>query len=212
VSDRVQVLIADDHPVFREGLVRAVGSRAELEVSGEVADGRSALEAIAASHPAVALVDLKLPGVDGIGVATAVARDHLGTRVLILSAHDDPELVYAALEAGAAGYLTKDARREVITDAILEVSRGGTVIAPALSAGLVGQIRQRSSPGTPVLTPREREVLLGLCRGLSAPEIARELYLGTTTVKTHLARLYEKLGVSDRAAAVAEAMRRGLVE
>ena len=89
------MLIADDHPVFREGLVRAVGSRAELEASGEVADGRSALEAIAASHPAVALVDLKLPGVDGIGVATAVARDHLGTRVLILSAHDDPELVYA---------------------------------------------------------------------------------------------------------------------
>jgi two-component system nitrate/nitrite response regulator NarL len=210
--DRVRVLVADDHPVFRDGLARAMAGRHEIEVAGEVADGRAALAAIRSDPPTVALVDLRLPGVDGIGVASAVTRDALGTRVVILSAFDDPALVYRALEAGAAGYLTKDAKRDEITDAVMRVSRGETVIAPALAGGLATQIRQRSQSDAPILTERERQVLVRLCEGRSAPEIAKELYLGVTTVKTHLAHLYDKLGVSDRAAAVAEAMRRGLVE
>jgi len=210
--ERVRIIIADDHPVFREGLVRAVSSCPELELVGEAVDGRAALEAIKEHEPDVALVDQKLPGLDGIGVATAVQRDELQTRVLILSAYDDPALVYRAIEAGACGYLTKDARRTEITDAVLRGARGETVIAPTLAAGLAGEIRKRSTATGPLLTERERQVLVRLCDGRSAPEIARELFLGVTTVKTHLGNLYEKLGVSDRAAAVAEAMRRGLVE
>jgi two-component system nitrate/nitrite response regulator NarL len=207
---RVRVFIADDHPVFREGLVRAVGARSEMELAGEAVDGRAALDAIQAAPPEVALVDLRLPVLDGIAIVRAVVRDTLPTRVVILSAYDDAELVWAALEAGAAGYLTKDARREEITDAVLAAARGETVLAPALAGALAGEVRRRA--GTPILTSREREALDGLARGLSAPAIARELVLSTATVKTHLQHLYEKLGVSDRAAAVAEAMRRGLLE
>jgi two-component system, NarL family, nitrate/nitrite response regulator NarL len=196
--------------VFREGLVRAVAARAEMELAGEAVDGRAALDAIQASLPEVALVDLRLPVLDGIAVVRAVVRDGLATRVVILSAYDDAELVWAALEAGAAGYLTKDARREEITDGVMAAARGETVLAPSLAGALAGEVRRRA--GTPVLTSREREALDGLARGLSAPAIARELVLSTATVKTHLQHLYEKLGVSDRAAAVAEAMRRGLLE
>ncbi|HEY1479065.1 MAG TPA: response regulator transcription factor [Gaiellales bacterium] len=207
---RVRVLIADDHPVFREGLVRAVAARAEMELASEHVDGRAALDAIAADPPDVALVDLRLPLLDGIAIARAVVRDGITTRVVILSAYDDADLVWAALEAGAAGYLTKDARREEITDGVLAAARGETVLAPSLAGALAGEVRRRA--GTPVLTSREREALAGLARGLSAPAIANELVLSTATVKTHLQHLYEKLGVSDRAAAVAEAMRRGLIE
>ena len=207
---RVRVYIADDHPVFREGLVRAVSARAEMELAGEAVDGRAALDAIQAEPPDVALVDLRLPVLDGIAIARAVVRDGLATRVVILSAYDDAELVWAALEAGAVGYLTKDARRDEITDGVLAAARGETVLAPSLAGALAGEVRRRA--GTPVLTSREREALAGLARGLSAPAIARELVLSPATVKTHLQHLYEKLGVSDRAAAVAEAMRRGLIE
>jgi two-component system nitrate/nitrite response regulator NarL len=207
---RVRVFIADDHPVFREGLVRAVAARSEMELAGEAVDGRAALDAIQAAPPDVALVDLRLPVLDGIAIVRAVVRETLPTRVVILSAYDDAELVWAALEAGAAGYLTKDARREEITDGVLAAARGETVLAPSLAGALAGEVRRRA--GTPILTSREREALDGLARGLSAPAIARELVLSTATVKTHLQHLYEKLGVSDRAAAVAEAMRRGLLE
>jgi two-component system, NarL family, nitrate/nitrite response regulator NarL len=207
---RIRVFVADDHPVFREGLVRAVAARAELELAGEATDGRTTLDAIRLDPPDVALLDLRLPVLDGIAVARAVVREGIATRIVILSAYDDAELVWSALEAGAAGYLTKDARREEITDGVLAAARGETVLAPSLAGALAGEVRRRA--GSPVLTTREREALSGLVRGLSAPAIANELVLSTATVKTHLQHLYEKLGVSDRAAAVAEAMRRGLIE
>ena len=190
--------------------MRAVAARAEMELAGQATDGRAALTAIQEGLPDVALVDLRLPVLDGIAIARAVSREGLATRVVILSAYDDAELVWAALEAGASGYLTKDARREEITDGVLAAARGETVLSPALAGMLAGEVRRRA--GAPVLTVREREALDGLVRGLSAPAIARELVLSTATVKTHLQHLYEKLGVSDRAAAVAEAMRRGLIE
>jgi two-component system nitrate/nitrite response regulator NarL len=208
--ERVRVLVADDHPLFREGLVRAVAGRAEMELAGEAVDGRSALEQIEHAPPDVALVDLRLPLLDGIAIARAVERGGYATRVVIVSAYDEAELVWSALEAGAAGYLTKDARREEITDGVLAAARGETVLAPSLAGALAGEVRRRA--GAPLLTTREREALDGLSRGLSAPAIANELVLSTATVKTHLQHLYEKLGVSDRAAAVAEAMRRGLID
>ncbi len=206
------MIVADDHPLFREGVVRAVRAWPELELVGEVSNGRLALEQIRELAPDVACVDLRLPEIDGIGVANAVTRDGLPTKVLLLSAFADDELVYRALEAGATGYLTKDATQEQIARAIHAVAGGHTHLAPELAAGLANQIRARSQGDTPLLTERERQVLELLCEGLSAPQIAKRLFLGTTTVKSHLGRLYEKLGVSDRAAAVAEAMRRGIVE
>jgi two-component system nitrate/nitrite response regulator NarL len=210
---RFRVLVADDHPLFREGVVRAVRAWPELELVGEVSNGREALDQIRELTPDVACVDLRLPEIDGIGIANAVTRDGLGTRVLLLSAFADDELVYRALEAGATGYLTKDATQDQIARAIHAVAGGQTQLAPELAAGLASQIRARSHGGdTPLLTERERQVLELLCEGLSAPQIAQRLFLGTTTIKSHLGRLYEKLGVSDRAAAVAEAMRRGIVE
>jgi two-component system nitrate/nitrite response regulator NarL len=142
----------------------------------------------------------------------AVTRDGLQTRVLLLSAFTDSGLVYEALQTGASGYLPKEAKRDEIVDAVLACSRGETVLPSELTAGLVSEIRVRRVTDTPVLTDREREILGLIASGKSLPDIAKELYLGVTTVKTHVQHLYEKLGVSDRAAAVAEAMRRRLIE
>ena len=131
---------------------------------------------------------------------------------VVLSAFTDSGLVYEALQTGASGYLPKEAKRDEIVDAVLACSRGETVLPSELTAGLVSEIRVRRVTDSPVLTDREREILGMIASGKSLPEIAKELYLGVTTVKTHVQHLYEKLGVSDRAAAVAEAMRRRLIE
>jgi two-component system nitrate/nitrite response regulator NarL len=158
------------------------------------------------------VLDYQMPDLDGLDVVHAVVRDGLATRTLVLSALTDSAVVFRALQEGANGYLSKEARRSEIVDAVIEVARGGTVVPPELAAGLAEQIRRRGHGDLPVLSPRELQVLQGFARGLSIPALAAELYLGPSTVKTHTQRLYEKLGVSDRAAAVAEAMRRGLLE
>jgi two-component system nitrate/nitrite response regulator NarL len=207
----VRVLVADDHPMFRAGTVRAIAAWSELEVVAEAGDGVGALALIRKATPDVALVDLRLPGLDGFGIAAAVAKEGLATRVVILSAFDDDELVYRAIESGAVGYVTKDAGADELARAILHASRGGTVLGPELAAAVASQIRERARTDIPVLTDREQEVLALLCEGLSAPQIAARLFLGTATIKTHLGHLYAKLGVSDRAAAVAVALRRGMV-
>lgn len=212
MSTRVRCVVADDHPVFREGVARALSSSGQVEVVAQAGDGRSALEAIRREEPDVALVDYKLPGLDGIDVAHAVVRDGVPTRVLLLSAHADGAIVYRALQAGAAGFLSKESRREEIVDGVLACARGESVIGPELATGVVSEIRLRAEHDAPVLTGREREILVRIAEGKSLPQIAGELYLGVTTVKTHVQRLYEKLGVSDRAAAVAVAMRRRLIE
>jgi two-component system nitrate/nitrite response regulator NarL len=209
---RVRVLVADDHPLYREGVVRALSASGQVEVIGEAEDGRGALDQIKEHEPDVALIDYKLPELDGVAVTNAVLRDHLPTRVLIVSAFTDSGVVYQALETGAAGFVSKEARREQIVDAVLACARGENVVPPEIAAGLVSEIRLRKQDDRPALTQREHEILRLIASGKSLPEIAKELYLGLTTVKTHVQHLYEKLGVSDRAAAVASAMRRGLIE
>lgn len=211
-QDRVRVVVADDHPFFRDGVARGLVRSGRIDVVAEADDGRAALEAIRREDPDVALVDYEMPDVDGLGVVRAAVRDGLRTRVLLLSAHTDSAVVYQALQEGAAGYLAKDAKRSEIVDAVLDVARGRTVVPAELAAGLAGEIRLRAQSRGPALSERERQVLAAFARGLSVPQVAGELYLGVSTVKTHTQRLYEKLGVSDRAAAVAEGMRRGLVE
>ncbi|WP_188943386.1 response regulator [Nakamurella endophytica] len=211
-GERVTVVVADDHPFFRDGVTRGLQQSGFVDVVGQAEDGRQAVEMITELRPAVALVDYQMPDMDGLAVLHAVVRDHLPTRVVLLSAVTDAGVVYRALEEGAAGYLSKDARRAEIVDAVQQAARGQTVVPPALAAGLVGQIRMRAQSSAPVLSEREQQVLRAFAAGRSIPAIAGELFLAPSTVKTHTQRLYEKLGVSDRAAAVAEAMRQGLLD
>ena len=211
-NEKVRVVVADDHPLVREGVVRALTASGSVDVVGEAEDGTTALEMIRTQRPDVALLDFRMPGLDGAQVVTAVRRDELPTRVLILSAHDESAIVYQALQEGAAGFLPKESERTEIVNAVLACAKGRDVVSPSVAAGLAGEIRRRAEPTGPVLTPREREVLAGISEGKSIPAIAAQLYLAPSTVKTHVQRLYEKLGVSDRAAAVAEAMRRKLLE
>jgi two-component system nitrate/nitrite response regulator NarL len=210
--DAIRVVVVDDHPFFRDGLSRGLRQSGYLEVVGEAGTGREGLDLIRSVGPDVAVLDYQMPDLDGLDVVHAVVRDGLATRTLVLSALTDSAVVFRALQEGANGYLSKEARRSEIVDAVIEVARGGTVVPPELAAGLAEQIRRRGHGDLPVLSPRELQVLQGFARGLSIPALATELYLGPSTVKTHTQRLYEKLGVSDRAAAVAEAMRRGLLE
>ena len=208
---RVRVLAADRHPLYRDALTRAIRERPELELVGQARDGREALDAIGSEQPDVAVIDRTLAGLSGDQVLNAVGRDSLRTRV-VMTAEPDPELVYAAIANGAAGYLTKDADARELCDAIAAVARGRTVLSPQLQAGIAGEIRLRAVDERPVLSDRERQALELVAEGLTAPEIGRRLCLATPTVKTHLHHVYDKLGVAERAAAVAEAMRRGLLE
>jgi two-component system, NarL family, nitrate/nitrite response regulator NarL len=208
----VRVLAADGQPLYRDALARAIRERPELELVGQAGDGRAALEAIGTAQPDVALIDRTLTGLSGDQVLNAVARDGFRTRVVLIAAKPEPGDVYAALADGAAGYLTKDADARELCDAITAVARGKTVLASELQAGVAGEIRLRAPHDRPVMSDRERETLTLIAEGLSAPQIGRTLHLSTATVKTHLQHIYEKLGVSERAAAVAEAMRRGLLE
>ena len=211
-AEKVRVVVGDDHPLFRDGVVRALTSSGAVEVVAEAADGTEALAMIKEHAPDVALLDYRMPGMDGAQIAAAVRRDELATRVLLVSAYDESAIVYHALQQGAAGFLPKESSRADIVNAVLNCARGRDVLSPDLAVGLASEIRRRAEPAAPVLSPREREVLNLIAGGRSIPAIAGELYLAPSTVKTHVARLYEKLGVSDRAAAVAEAMRRKLLE
>jgi two-component system, NarL family, nitrate/nitrite response regulator NarL len=209
---RTRVIVADDHPLFREAVVRAVRERPDFELVGEAGDGREALELIREARPDVAVLDVKMPELDGLRVLAAVRRDGLPTRVMLLSAFLDGPTAFDAVAGGAAAFLSKDADRSRITDAVAAVGRGETVLGPEVQAGLAGEIRARTPTERPALSAREQEILAHIAEGRSAPEIAKLLYLSPATVKSHLSALYEKLGVSDRAAAVGEGMRRGLLE
>ncbi|WP_372791794.1 response regulator [Paraconexibacter sp.] len=212
MKQRTTVYVADDHPVYREGVARAVKARPEFELVGEGADGREALTAIQEIKPMVAVLDVHMPGLQGPEILNAIKRDGLVTRVVLLSAHLDSETVYRAVAAGAGAYLSKESSRDRICDAVAAVARGEVVLSAEVQAGLATEIVMREREERPSLTPREHEILVLTAGGFSAPAIGERLHLSQSTVKTHLKSLYEKLGVSDRAAAVAEAMRRGLLE
>jgi two-component system, NarL family, nitrate/nitrite response regulator NarL len=211
-NERIRVVIADDHPLYRTGLVDTVKRRPELELVGQAENGESALDEIRSLTPDVCVLDVKMPGLGGVDVLKTLEREELPVRVVFVSAYFDSDVVYGALGSGASGYLSKDSSGDEICDALVAASQGRTTLGSDVQAAVAQEIRRRSGDQDRLLTPREDEILRMTADGLSAPDIARKLHLGATTVKTHLQRVYEKLGVSDRAAAVAEAMRRGILD
>jgi two-component system nitrate/nitrite response regulator NarL len=211
-NERVTVYVADDHPIYRQGLVEAVKKRPDLDLVGEASDGRTALDEIRELVPAVAVIDLAMPELSGFEVLNAIQRDKLATKVVVLSASTESENVFKAVAEGAVAYVPKEADREEVCDAIAAASRGNVVLSSDIQAGLASEIRLRGKEERTPLTPRESDVLTLTAEGLSAPEIGFKLHISAATVKTHMQSVYEKLGVRDRAAAVAEGMRQGLLE
>ena len=221
-SGRIRVLIADDQRVVRDGLSMLVGLIEDVDVVGAACDGAEAVRLAEAHHPDVILMDLRMPDVDGIA-ATADLRDRLpGARVLVLTTYADDDSILPALEAGARGYLTKDASAEQIEAAIRAVHAGQTYLDPVVQERLVAAVISRpptapsagsAGPGQKLpdgLTAREAEVLILLASGLSNAEIAQRLYLSHATVKTHINRIFAKTGARDRAQAVRYAYQHGL--
>jgi two-component system nitrate/nitrite response regulator NarL len=208
----IRVLVADDHPLYRRGLIEAISRTPTLELVGEVQTGPDALDEIRKLQPDVAILDMKMPGMDGMEVTRALVGEELPTRIVFLSAYLESTTVYEAVEAGACGYLSKDSDDEIVCEAIRAVAAGQTVIGPETAGAIADEIRLRAPDDRPALSKREREILKLTSDGHSAAAIAGQLFLSPATVKTHLQRIYQKLGVSDRAAAVAEAMRRGLLQ
>ena len=212
----LRLVVVDDHPVVRAGLVAMLGEEPDFEVVGEAADGAEAVTRVAALQPDVVLMDLRMPVLDG-AEATARIRGAGGPPVLVLTTYDTDADIVRAVEAGAMGYLLKDAPRSVLAQAVRAAARGETVLAPPVVARLAGRLRAdtaaaASQAAGPTLTAREVEVLGCVARGLSNAEVGRELFIGEATVKTHLLRAFEKLGVADRTAAVTAAYRLGLLE
>jgi two-component system, NarL family, nitrate/nitrite response regulator NarL len=205
----VRVLIADDHPLYRDGITKVLRS-AGFQLVGEAADGEQALQEIRRTQPDVAVLDLMLPKRDAIEVLEALEQEGPSTKVMIVSAYEDRTMVYRAIAAGARAYLLKLVKGEALCEAVLAVNRGETVIPPQLQGALADELRsRRDRPDEPKLTARELEILRLAADGRSTKEIADELFLAVTTVKTHLQHIYEKLEVPDRVAAVAKVMRRG---
>jgi len=209
---RVRVLAADAEPLYRAAVAQAIRSRPDLELVSAAGDAGEVVAAIGSSLPDVAIVGATEDGRGEQRVLAAVARDGLPTRVVVIGSRPEPRRVCRALARGAAGYLTRDADARELCDAIAAVARGSTVVSPRLQAGVGEELSGRARGNASLMTPRESETLRLIAEGLSAPAIGNTLHLSTATVKTHLQHIYAKLGVSERAAAVAEAMRRGLLE
>lgn len=208
----IRVLVVDDHPVVREGLAAMLARQPDFSVVGEAGDGPSAVEAALALDPDVVLMDLRLPGFDGVEATRRIRAGRPGVEVIILTTYDRDEMILAALRAGAKGFLLKDAPRDEIFSAIRAVRQGGSSLHPAVAARLVRHVTGPGSASDPdALTARETEVLRLLARGAANKEIAAALHLGESTVKTHLANIFQKLGVRDRTEAVTKAMERGIL-
>lgn len=204
----IRVLVVDDHPVVRGGLVAMLDGQPDITVVGTAEDGLQAVAAVTADPPDVVLMDLRMPRLDGAGATERIAASHPEVRVLVLTTYDTDADIVRAVGAGASGYLLKDAPLATLLDAIRAAVRGETVLAPPVAAKLMSRMR---TPPAETLTPREVEVLAAVARGLSNGEIGRALFIGEATVKTHLLRIFAKLGVDDRTRAVTVAMERGIL-
>ena len=208
MTQRVGVLIVDDHPVVRTGLRGMLEGRPEFVVLGEAENGEEAVEMAGRLAPDVVLMDLRMPGIDGVEATARIRKALPRINVLVLTTSDSGADILRAVEAGATGYVLKDAPREEIYGAIRAAAEGKPLLAPDVAAHLVERVRWPSEEG---LSGREVEVLELVAQGKGNKEIARTLWISEATVKSHLLHVYDKLGAADRASAVAAAMRRGIL-
>ena len=212
-----RILIADDQELVRTGFRVVLDSEPDLEVVGEAADGLAALEAVNSLRPDVVLMDIRMPNLDGIEATRRIADSDASPHVLILTTFDLDDYVYEALRAGASGFLLKDARAEELCNAVRTVAAGEALLSPSITRRLIESYTRRPPPterpsALAELTPRELEVLKLIAHGLSNAAIAGELVVGDATVKTHVARIFSKLDLHDRAQAVVLAYESGLVQ
>ncbi|TBN55514.1 response regulator transcription factor [Glaciihabitans arcticus] len=203
----IRILVADDHPIVRGGIVALLDAADDIEVIGQAATGLEAVELALSLKPDLVLMDLRMPGIDGDEATARIVKGSTGIRILVLTTYESDASILTAIEAGASGYLLKAAPQEEILAGIRSVARGEVALAPAIAALLV----QRMKTPAVTLTARETEVLKLVAQGLSNPEIAARLFVGEATVKTHLLHAFEKLEVSDRTRAVTKAMELGLL-
>ena len=214
----IRVVIADDQPLVRTGLRTVLEVEPDIEVVGEAADGAAAVELCRAQAVDVVLMDVRMPRVDGLAAARQLAEAHSPTRVVVLTTFDLDEYVYEALRLGASGFLLKDATADQLVTAVRVAADGNAMLSPSVTRRLIEEFgrrldeRKRPSPRLDVLTEREREVLRLMAQGLSNAEIAERLYLGETTVKTHVGHILDKLDLRDRVQAVIVAHNAGLVD
>ncbi|QVQ51256.1 response regulator transcription factor [Spiractinospora alimapuensis] len=211
VESTIRVVIVDDHPVVRDGLRGMLGGEPDFDVVGEAADGTEALATVAHASPDVVLSDLRMPGMDGVRLIRRLATQAPRVRVVVLTTYDGDRDVVAAINAGATGYLLKDAPRDEVLRGLRAAARGESVLAPTVSARLINHVRAPGGRELGALSDREVEVLRHVARGANNREVAEELFVSEATVKTHLVRIYAKLGVSDRTAASVVAHERGLL-
>ena len=203
----IRVVLADDHPVVREGLTGVLGAQSDLVVVGKAENGREAVLLVSALRPDVVLMDLRMPELDGVEATAEIGRVAPDTRVVVLTTYDTDADILRAVEAGATGYLLKDAAPDVLAEAVRAAARGETVLAPRV----VTRLAERTRAPHDALTPRETDVLDLVARGASNREAASQLGIGEATVKSHLQHVFTKLGVDDRTAAVTRAMGMGLI-
>ncbi|MEV6315272.1 response regulator transcription factor [Streptomyces sp. NPDC051776] len=204
----VTIVVVDDHPVVRLGLTGLLATEPDFQVVGEASSGTQAVDRVRVLRPDVVLMDLRMPGGDGVTATERITAEFPGVRVLVLTTYDTDGDIVRAVAAGATGYLLKDAAHHVLLAAVRAAAAGETVLAPPVAARLVTRMR---NPPAPALTPREHQVLTLVARGMSNPQIGRELLIGEATVKTHLLHAFEKLHVNDRTAAVTAAIARGIL-
>ncbi|ANN14943.1 DNA-binding response regulator [Amycolatopsis orientalis] len=204
----ITIMLVDDHPVVREGLRGMLEAEPDLSVIGEAGSGDEAVALSRVKQPDVILMDLRMPGLDGVGATRKILADRPGQRVVVLTTYETDADILRAVEAGASGYLLKDASRTELAGAIRAASRGETVLAPSVAGKLVNRVR---NPTSSPLSAREIEVLRLVAQGDTNSDIGRALHISEATVKTHLLRVFGKLDVSDRTAAVTTAMRLGLL-
>jgi DNA-binding NarL/FixJ family response regulator len=204
----IRILLVDDHPVVRMGLRGMLDAEPDLTVVGEASSGAEGFDQALALTPDIVLMDLRMPGGDGVEATGRILAAAPGVRVMVLTTYESDRDILRAIEAGAAGYLLKDASPKELADAVRAADRGETVLAPSVASTLVRQVR---SPAPPALSARETEVLKLVASGLTNADIGKRLFISEATVKTHLLRVFNKLDVADRTAAVTTAMRHGLL-
>ena len=209
-SDVIQVVVVDDHALHRDGIRQILGQQPDIQVAGEAESAELALVLVNQLHPSVVLMDIRLPGMNGIDATRRIRRDHPGTRVLVVSAYDDEEYIRGALEAGASGHLSKAAPGRQLIEAVRAVAAGGTVIEPAVLNRLLAGTSGAPLPAAQ-LTERELAVLELLAHGLHNKQVATRLGISRRTVERHCDNIYDKLGVGSRTEAVVQAISAKLV-